>query len=136
MSDANDNSSRTIIPEDRVIYKPENGIQVAYDKSSMELISGKIVDFWDNGNFRHRKEYQDGQPHGLSEIFFEHGALWMETPFKNGKRHGVLRTLWKSGLTMMRLTYKDGLSDGVEEVFDEDGSLVSSIVYRNGKIVI
>jgi len=101
MDKADKGSVQETVPEDRVIYKPENGTQIAYDKVNLETVSGEVVGFWDNGNLKHRKQYRYGELHGISEIFFEQGPLWMETPFKSGKRHGVLKTLWKNGLTMM-----------------------------------
>jgi chromosomal replication initiator protein DnaA len=60
------------------------------------------------------------------------GALEQETPYKNGKREGMMRWYYESGAIERDLPYKNGKRDGIERWYYESGAIKKETPYKNG----
>lgn len=60
--------------------------------------------------------------------------MW-ETPYVNGKRHGVSKCFYKSGDLETESTYVNGKKHGVDKCYSESGNLWRTTEYKNGLIV-
>ena len=55
--------------------------------------------------------------------YYEPGVLYSETPYVNGKMHGVERGYYKSGAQWIEVSYVDGKRHGVEKSYYKSGAL-------------
>ena len=56
-----------------------------------------------------------------------------ETPYKNGKRHGICKSWYEDGQPMYESPYKNGKKDGIWKGWYADGQLQYEYPYKNGK---
>ena len=70
----------------------------------------------------------------IRKRYYKSGALWWETPYVNGKKHGIEKFFYRSG-TLERVTpYVNGKKHGTDEWFYESGALWVEIPYVTGRI--
>ena len=55
--------------------------------------------------------------------YYESGILWFETPYVNGKEHGVRKEYcYKTGALRRETPYVNGEKHGVERDYDKEGT--------------
>lgn len=59
--------------------------------------------------------------------------LWFETPYKNGKKHGIAKRYYENGKLASEIPYKNGEPHGALKYYDDNGKLMSEASYENGK---
>lgn len=69
----------------------------------------------------------------VEKVYHYNGNLLTETPFINGKKHGVVKTYLKNGVLERETPYKDNLINGVVKDYYENGNLEAEISYINNK---
>jgi antitoxin component YwqK of YwqJK toxin-antitoxin module len=52
--------------------------------------------------------------------YYESGALWGETPYVNGKIHGIAKEYYESGDLEWEIPYVNEKEHGVEKHYDSD----------------
>jgi antitoxin component YwqK of YwqJK toxin-antitoxin module len=52
----------------------------------------------------------------------------MRTPYKEGKRNGIVEWFYPNGNIHWRIPYKEGKIDGIEECFDERGTSQKPVI--------
>jgi len=70
----------------------------------------------------------------VRKVYYKSGALWWETPYVNGKRHGVTKDYYESGVLWYETPYVNGKEHGIEKRYYESGALWIETPYVNGKI--
>ena len=60
--------------------------------------------------------------------------LWVETPYQNGKKHGVQKAYYENGNLRLEFPYQNGKLHGVEKEYDENGNLIKETLYENGEL--
>jgi antitoxin component YwqK of YwqJK toxin-antitoxin module len=60
--------------------------------------------------------------------YYKSGALWWETSYVNGKRHGIDKWYRKSGALSWEIPYVNGEVHGIEKYYDEDGANIEYLV--------
>ena len=76
-----------------------------------EPYNGEIIYNYRNGKLEAKRNYKDGEPDGLYEMYYENGQL---------KAKG---------------NYKDGLEDGLYEAYSENGQLQEKVNFKDGEII-
>jgi antitoxin component YwqK of YwqJK toxin-antitoxin module len=67
---------------------------------------------------------------------YKSGALWWETPYADGKMHGIERGYYESGALWWETPYVDGKKHGIEKNYDKDTSNIARLeLYDKGRIV-
>jgi len=102
------------IPEDavgRIVspYREEDG-RVAYEKHEYRL-DGEVV------GYRH---------------FDADGALMIETPFRDGRKHGTEYSWYEPGCLTLAAPYANGLPHGRARQWDDDGNLMGTYTLVRG----
>ena len=72
---------------------------------------------------------------GISEIYDEHGGLWKQWNYNNGKKDGLFRRWYENGELKWSGNYKDGKEHGEWKRYRSDGTLETIILYKNGEII-
>ena len=81
--------------------------------------------------------YKNGKMHGIEKFYYESGDLWYETPYVNGKKHGIEHIYYTSGSIMLEVPYKHGIKHGVAKYYDKyNSNILSATLYDNGKNVL
>ena len=91
--------------------------------------------YWENGQTRWKKEYQNGKSHRLSLGWYKNGQQWWKTEWQNGKLHGVALGWWENGHTRWKIEYQNGLKHGVALGWYKNGQQWWKTEYKNGKLI-
>ena len=67
----------------------------------------------------------------VRKIYYESGALCWETPYVNGKKHGIVRSYYASGALLWETPYVNGKKHGIEKCYYESGALRLETPYVN-----
>jgi len=126
-------SCTSIVPLDRTvsienIEKESNGT-ILYNQ---ELFSGKVVEYYSNGEMASSTKYWRGIKDGVEYNFFPDGSLKSRRYYRNGEKHGVHRGYFEDGSLRFVYRFKKGLSVGNHKVWYEDGQLAQDLNYANG----
>jgi antitoxin component YwqK of YwqJK toxin-antitoxin module len=83
----------------------------------------------------HTEYYKDGTPCECDFMVRDHfsrtRALWCETPYVNGKKHGIERWYYYSGALHAKSPYVNNKKQGTEEVYYESGALELATSYAD-----
>jgi antitoxin component YwqK of YwqJK toxin-antitoxin module len=56
--------------------------------------------------------------------YYESGALCWETPYKDGKKHGLYNHYFESGILSGEILFVNGKEYGIMELHNEDGTRI------------
>ena len=66
--------------------------------------------------------------------YYESGDLWYETPYVNGKEHGISRGYYETGAIEWMAPYVDGKMHGIKKLFNKDrGNIEYLLLYKKGQ---
>lgn len=123
-------------------------------ESNKNVLDGKYMSFYQNGNIKSEGFYQNNNPtgywnyyyeggklkmrgqlkgnsnYGLWKYYYENGQLSMEGNIYNGKREGEWRFYFESGPKKSRGNFKKGEKTGIWNHFYEDGFLKAQAYYE------
>ena len=68
--------------------------------------------------------------------YYASGALWVETPYKNGNMHGIRKWYYESGALMWETLFVNGMMHGIKRGYvKERTSITFLVLYNKGKEV-
>ncbi len=75
--------------------------------------------------------------HGIQKRFYEHGSLYSEIPYVNGKRNGIAYTYYPATFNAKPVVWKEqpyinDVLEGVCRRYHRNGNLQAEYEYRNG----
>jgi len=76
--------------------------------------------------------WKNGVKDGVEKVY-DGSNLRAETPWKDGKIHGVKRTCFANGKLQSETTYEDGVANGPTRSYGPDGKVVREGTMRAGK---
>ncbi|MFA5706724.1 MAG: hypothetical protein WDA41_10255 [Candidatus Neomarinimicrobiota bacterium] len=68
----------------------------------------------------------------VKKVYYKSGALWWETPYVNGKIHGIAKEYYSTGVLRREIPYVNGKRYGIERGYYESGSLWYETPYKDG----
>ena len=89
-------------------------------------------DYYENGQLKLERNYEDGKLHGLSKEYFENGQLKFIHNQKNGEYHGLLKGYYIDGKLKYEFNYKNDKKDGLCKDYYETGQLKFEGNYKEG----
>ena len=93
------------------------------------VLNGKTIIYHPSGIVEADRTYVNGKIDGVSKIWYENGALWLEHTSRNGVRHGT-REFYKSGKLRANVKFENGEPVVIME-YNEDGTIEYEKDYRN-----
>lgn len=88
-----------------------DGIQtrdgIIYLPNSTTPFSGRVEDFFENGQMKIGATYKNGKLDGLARQWYENGQRHIEATFKNGKLDGLVRNWYGNGQLKSENTYRN-----------------------------
>ena len=104
-----------------------------YFDKERQPFSGFLVERYSNGQHKARSQLVNGLLHGVTEGWFEDGALQIREHFVAGISHGV-RTKWFSnGKKMSEANIENGILVGGFKRWHENGELAELLNLKNGE---
>jgi antitoxin component YwqK of YwqJK toxin-antitoxin module len=80
--------------------------------------------------------YVNGKMHGIEKWYYESGALMAETPYVDGKRHGIAKWYYASGALQTETPYVRGKIHGIVKCYEADKSNIYRLaLYEKGRKV-
>ncbi len=105
-------------------------------QNDQDKISGCVEKGYDaNGNLRAETPYQNGKRHGIEKFYYENGKLRAELPYQSGKAQDISKTYYESGNLESELPYQNDTVHGIAKAYDENGDLMLEIVYKDGAAI-
>ena len=87
----------------------------------------------DHGSLQFESPFVDGKPHGIEKGYHEDGSLLSEWPYVDGKQHGIVKVYNEDGSLWIEAPYVDGERHGTKKSYNEDGTLSEETPYVDGK---
>ena len=109
----------------------DGGYVECTDKNG-ELITGRIVAYFDNGNISRSFRVKNGVLDGKAKVFYENGNCKKEMFFKNGEIHGNAKQWHESGKLEIEDIEKNGTTN--RTVYREDGSIYLTMSFQNHQL--
>ena len=81
------------------------------------------TDTYPNGKKMHETPYVNGKAHGLVTWWHENGQKWHEIPFVNGQQYGLETWWYESGQKWSETPYVNGQEHGLVIGWNINGSL-------------
>ena len=79
--------------------------------------------------------YKNGKKHGIAKRYYENGNLEYETPYKNGKKHGIEKWYYENGNLWYETPYENDKRHGIAKAYYENGSLQAQVTYENDNVL-
>ena len=106
--------------------------EIAYLSGEDTPFTGKVEDFYDNGQKVEEGNYKDGKLDGLYTSWYENGQKREESNWRDDKLMSA--KAWKpNGEKCPFTNVKDG--DGVGVRYNEDGTEKARYTYNDGELV-
>ena len=112
-----------------------NGLldDIAYFPNEDTPFTGKVEDFFENGQKKVELTFKDGKRDGLSTYWYENGQKESETNWKNGSPDGLWAKWSKNGQNEQETNCKDGKRDGLTTYWYENGQKKVERNFKDGK---
>jgi len=118
------------------VRTPEGVLRVRYSyytgTNGTNIVHGKQFDWTTNGVLLSTRCYQDGELHGLAEVFSRDGEKRHYT-FNHGESHGPAVAWYPSGQKMYECTFVHGRMEGPGLSWSSDGSTEARGIFKNGE---
>ena len=89
--------------------------------------------YYDNGQLKEEKTFQNGKIEGVCKFYYEDGQLQFEGKFKNGKKDGQQRWWYENGQLEYEEYYNHGQKEGVWKGWWENGQLEYEGQFKHNK---
>ena len=126
-----------------------------YKPNDDESYTGKVFDFYENGQKKLDGSYRKGLMNGKWTYYHENGQIYVQGRFINGDgsypddypdsfksisppfdgRSGKWTEWWPNGQKRYAGTLKDGIPDGLITSWYENGQKESEITYKDGEVI-
>ena len=89
--------------------------------------------YYESGALLAETPYVDGKEHGIANYYYESGALRRESQYENGKRHGIDKIYYESGTLLVVTPYVLGNIHGIVKSYEEGKSNIYRLaLYEKG----
>lgn len=102
----------------------ENNITVSEIEMVEGVRNGKITNYFANKIVRETGYYQNGNKHGLWQMWDENGKLTAIANYDNGVKHGKWEVWDHKGTLRSSTEYANGKKAGTWKVWDENGNVL------------
>ncbi|GAA4269325.1 lectin-like protein [Hyunsoonleella aestuarii] len=107
--------------------------KLLYKKRDTTLITGKLIDYDIDEKIMMEVNYKEGEPDGVSRVWYENGQLQFETNIKEGEPDGVSRVWFENGQLEKEVNSKEGKQEGLFRQWHKNGQLKDEGNFKNNK---
>ena len=80
-------------------------------------------EYYKNGKLKKETPFVNGKEHGVSKTWYDNGVLFYETSFVYGKKHGVCKGWYNNGNPFYIKHYLDNKAHGISKSWYDNRSL-------------
>lgn len=106
---------------------------VVYERATNEEITGILKKYYESGALFRETLYKDGKENGIAKSYYKSSALRVETPYKDGKVNGTIKWYYEDGPLQREIPHKDGKINGIQKFYYESGALQMEFPYKDDK---
>ena len=88
-----------------------------------DLLHGKRIEFFENGNIKEETDYFEDKKHGLHKYYYESGEVMLETSFTNSLQHGKTISYYKTGQNFRVFEMEESKKVGTTNEFFKNGNI-------------
>lgn len=88
-----------------------------------DLLHGKHIEFFENGNIQQETDYLDGKKNGVCKIYYKSGEIKLEGSFINNSQHGKTISYYKTGQVFRECQMGQGKIIGITQEFFKNGNI-------------
>jgi MORN repeat variant len=107
----------------RVEYYPSGEIKSEFEVDENGLKRGLGIDYWNNGNVKHKYNWHKGKLNGRCEEYYESGKIESMAYFKNGKQDSLMFGYFENGSLSQKGYYKEDKLSGYLDFYYESGNI-------------
>lgn len=104
-----------------------------YYSEDGETYTGFYSEYFDNGNIKIKTELKNGQPDGITTLFYKTGVKKEVRSYNMGKMHGQWISFFDNEKKSAIALYEKGVKHGEWKVWDKNGVLRYIMNYEQGK---
>ena len=114
-------------------WEYRKGKQLLYmEEYDSDILNGLSEKYYPAGQVSEKKNWKQGMPSGLWQLFYDTGKLKMEAVYVDGRLNGPLKSYDYKGGLIVEGFYQNNRKEGVWKYFDEAGKLKAERTYVNG----
>ncbi len=104
-------------------------------ENEADRISGCVEKEYDsNVDLWIETPYKNGKKEGIKKWYYANGNLALEMPYKNGEAEGMLKGYYENGLLSREAPLKNDKIEGILKEYYENGSLQAEVKVLNDKL--
>jgi antitoxin component YwqK of YwqJK toxin-antitoxin module len=104
-----------------------------YEANSRIPFTGKVVEYWSDGQMKMEVEFREGQPHGKASSWHKNGQKALVAEWWNGKVHGKQTIWYENGQKMGETEYRKGNEHGRFIGWYKNGRKMLEAEYSDGR---
>ena len=106
-----------------------------YEVNSDDPFTGKVVEYWPNGEKKTEGEVLNGMLHGKVVYWYEDGQKYNETEYRDNKPHGKETGWYKTGQKEGVGYYRDGKVEGKTIMWYKSGQKRKEKEFHNSELI-
>jgi antitoxin component YwqK of YwqJK toxin-antitoxin module len=103
------------------------------DGASCECDEMQILRNVSTGGVYWETPYVNGRMHGISKWYYKSGALKSEDPYVNGEEHGIEKQYYESGRISALVEYKNGVLYRYEKYTEDQSGYEASLHFSDSR---
>ena len=110
-------------------------ISSTYTWSDKSGKNGILRKFGYSGHMTSSVHIKNGVKDGIETIYDEKGRVIKQSPYVNGRIHGIEKAFYPNGSRMITYTYQYGMKSGYAFAYNPDGTVNKKAKFKNNKLV-
>lgn len=109
--------------------------EVKYEVNQETPYTGKVIDYYENGQIQSKENYKDGKLNGERITYYENGQIEYKENYKGGEYEGESFSYYKNGQVSYKRLYKNGEREGIQTYYHYNGQIESKVNIKNGELI-
>ena len=93
-------------------------------------------EYYESGALWGESPYVNGKKHGLEKLYYESGVLYKEAPYVTGKKHGIEKHYYKTGALWDETPYVNGMRHGIGRGYDKEKTSISCLTLYDRDLTV
>jgi len=110
-------------------------VSSAYTWDDQSGKNGILRKYGYEGHMTSSVKIRNGVKEGFETMYDKHGRVIQQTPYVNGRIHGVKAAFYPNGDRMITYTYKYGMKHGYAYAYNPDGTVSKKAKFKNDRLL-
>lgn len=110
-------------------------ISSTYTWSDKSGKNGILRKYGYEGHITSSVHIKNGVKDGIETMYDKHVRVIQQTPYVNGRIHGIATAFYPNGTRMITYTYRYGMKNGYAFAYNLDGTVNKKAKYKNNRLI-